>query len=278
MNQHLHDLCEFLRIPSISTDSAHRGDMQKCAAWLAAKFGRAGLASQVHQTPGHPIVTARNPHRPGRRTVLIYGHYDVQPVDPLELWHSDPFEPTLENGVITARGATDNKGQILAHILGAQETIAADGDLPLNVIFLVEGEEEIGGPNLARFLQDHKNELACDLIAISDTGMLEPGRGTLTYGLRGIACLEVAIGGPDKDLHSGLYGGAITNPLTALARLLATLHDAGGRKCQKKCNHAFHRRHWRRRKVTAPWNAPGAGPPPNSTASMAATRARVPRP
>ena len=226
---HLHDLFEFLRIPSISTDSAHRDDMQKCASWLAAKFDAIGLQSQIHQTVGHPIVTARNPRQAGRRTVLIYGHYDVQPVDPLNLWRSHPFEPHLANGIITARGATDNKGQILAHILGVQEYLAANRELPLNVIFLVEGEEEIGSPNLPAFLQQHKSELACDIVAISDTGMLEPGKGTMTYGLRGIACLELTVSGPDKDLHSGIYGGAINNPLTTISRLIATLHDAGGK-------------------------------------------------
>ncbi|MDR1192313.1 MAG: dipeptidase [Verrucomicrobiales bacterium] len=228
--QHLDDLFAFLRIPSISTDSARRDDLQRCASWLAEKFTVSGLRAKLHQTPGHPVVTARNRHRAGRRTVLIYGHYDVQPVDPLTLWRSDPFEPALgAGGVITARGATDNKGQILAHLLGAAESIAADGDLPLNVIFLVEGEEEIGSPHLAEFLRAHRADLACDVVAISDTGMIEPGRGTLTYGLRGIACLEVTVSGPDKDLHSGLFGGAVANPLTVIARLVATLHDAGGR-------------------------------------------------
>ncbi|MDR1145461.1 MAG: dipeptidase [Verrucomicrobiales bacterium] len=230
MHQHLDDLFALLRIPSVSTDPARRDDLRRCAAWLAAKFTALGLTAEVHQTPGHPIVSARNRRVAGRRTVLIYGHYDVQPADPLALWRSDPFAPTLsDSGVITARGATDNKGQILAHILGAGATIAADGDLPLNVIFLVEGEEEIGSPHLAEFLRRQRAELACDVVAVSDTGMLAPGRGTLTYGLRGIACLEVTVSGPDKDLHSGIFGGAVANPLTVLARLLATLHAADGR-------------------------------------------------
>ncbi|MDR2463673.1 MAG: dipeptidase [Verrucomicrobiales bacterium] len=229
MTDHLSDLFAFLRIPSVSTDSARRADLRQCASWLADKFTAIGLTAQIHQTPGHPIVSARNRRRADRRTVLIYGHYDVQPVDPLTLWRGDPFEPTLSaDGVITARGATDNKGQILAHILGVAETIAADGDLPLNIIFLVEGEEEIGSPHLAAFLREHRDELACDIIAISDTGMIEPNRGTLTYGLRGIACLELTVSGPDKDLHSGIYGGAVANPLTVISRLVATLHDAAG--------------------------------------------------
>lgn len=226
---HLDALVQFLRFPSISTDPAHRSDMQACAEWLASRFRTMGLATAIHPTPGHPIVTARNTHRAGRRTVLIYGHYDVQPVDPLHLWKHDPFEPRIENGVITARGATDNKGQILAHILGVETALQAGGDLPVNIVFLIEGEEEIGSPSLPDFLRTHRTELACDVVAISDTGMIAPGCPTLTYGLRGICCLEIRLHGPDKDLHSGIYGGAVANPITQLARLIATLHDDEGR-------------------------------------------------
>ena len=223
------DLCEFLRFPSISTDPLHKQDVAACADWLQKKLSAIGLESQIHATPGHPVVLARNLHQAGLKTVLIYGHYDVQPVDPVSLWQQDPFDPQIRDGRIHARGATDNKGQILAHILGVAETLRREGKLPVNLIFLIEGEEEIGSPNLAAFLEQHRSELACDIVVISDTGMIEPGRGTLTYGLRGITCLEIKITGPDKDLHSGIYGGAVANPLTVLSPLLATLHDPSGK-------------------------------------------------
>lgn len=225
----LADLFAFLRFPSVSTDSRHAGDVRACADWLAAKLTSMGLAAQTHATPGHPVVVARNAHLPGRRTVLIYGHYDVQPVDPLALWHSAPFEPEIRDARIWARGAADNKGQMLAHVLGVEQTLRRQGELPLNLIFLFEGEEEIGSPNLAPFLLAHRAELACDVIAISDTGMVAPGVATMGYGLRGISCCEVIVRGPKGDLHSGLFGGAVANPATAVARLVASLHDPEGR-------------------------------------------------
>jgi acetylornithine deacetylase/succinyl-diaminopimelate desuccinylase-like protein len=164
-----------------------------------------------------------------RDDVSAYGHYDVQPADPLDLWTSPPFEPRLANGIITARGAADNKGQIMAHILGVEAALASGDGLPVNVLFVVEGEEEIGSPNLGAFLALHAEELRCDVVLISDTTMVAPGVPTLTYGLRGIGGIEVRVTGPAIDLHSGIYGGAVQNPITALARLLATLHDAEGR-------------------------------------------------
>jgi acetylornithine deacetylase/succinyl-diaminopimelate desuccinylase-like protein len=222
-------LFEFLRFPSVSTDPTRRDRVAACAEWLVAKLTGFGLAANLHPTDGHPIVTARNAHVPGRRTVLIYGHYDVQPEDPVNEWTSAPFEPVVRDGVIYGRGSTDNKGQILAHILGVAETLKTKGDLPVNLIFLIEGEEEIGSKHLATFLQQHREELRCDVIAVSDTGMVSRGVPTFTYGLRGIAALEVKVSGPKTDLHSGIYGGMVMNPITALARLLATLHDADGR-------------------------------------------------
>ena len=228
MTPELKDLFEFLSFPSVSTDSRHKGDVLACSAWLQAKLSSMGLATQIHETPGHPIVTARNTHRPDRKTVLIYGHYDVQPADPLNLWKTPPFSPEIRDGKIWARGATDNKGQMLAHVLGIGKTIEEKGDLPVNIILLFEGEEEIGSPNLAPFLAKHKADLACDIIAISDTGMVAPNTGTLGYGLRGIACAEVKITGPARDLHSGLFGGAVANPATAIARLVASLHLPDG--------------------------------------------------
>ena len=222
-------LLEFLRFPSISTDPAHRADVARCADWLIAQLTASGLKAALHPTAGHPIVIARNAHQPGRRTVMIYGHYDVQPVDPLELWDSPPFEPRIENDIVFARGATDNKGQILAHILGIAATLREKGDLPVNLIVLVEGEEEIGSAHLEEFLTTHRDELRCDLIAISDTGMVARGVPTFTYGLRGIGALELKVTGPATDLHSGIYGGAVANPATAVARLVASLHHADGR-------------------------------------------------
>ncbi len=225
----LETLFSFLRFPSISTDSTHAADVRACAEWLNAKLADMGLTTEIHETPKHPIVVARNGHLPGRRTVLIYGHYDVQPVDPLSLWTSDPFEPVIRDNRIWARGATDNKGQMMAHVLGVQKTLRESGDLPVNLIFLFEGEEEIGSPNLASFLLHHCDELKCDVIAISDTGMVAPGVPTLGYGLRGITCCEVILRGPKGDLHSGLFGGAVANPAAAIARLVTSLHSFDGK-------------------------------------------------
>lgn len=225
----LEDLFSFLRYPSISTDSAHAADVRACAAWLMEKLGAMGLTAELHQTPKHPVVIARNEHIAGRRTVLIYGHYDVQPVDPLSLWATDPFDPVIRDGKIWARGATDNKGQMMAHVLGVEKTLRENQSLPVNLIFLFEGEEEIGSPNLAAFLHANRDDLRCDVIAISDTGMVAPGVPTLGYGLRGIACCEVILRGPKGDLHSGLFGGAVANPATAMARLISSLHSPDGR-------------------------------------------------
>jgi acetylornithine deacetylase/succinyl-diaminopimelate desuccinylase-like protein len=229
MDAHLAQLFDFLRFPSISTDPVCRDDVSACGEWLYEKFVSIGLFAQVHGTPGHPVIFARSQPRPGRPTVLIYGHYDVQPADPLDLWTSPPFEPRLADGIITARGAADNKGQIMAHVLGVEGLLAAGRELPVNVLFVVEGEEEIGSPNLGAFLAEHAEELRCDVVVISDSTMVAPGVPTLTYGLRGIGCIEVRVTGPAIDLHSGIYGGAVQNPITALARLLATLHDSEGR-------------------------------------------------
>lgn len=227
--QQLEEFFTFLKFPSISAQSSHRPDMLECAVWLVGKLGHMGLQAGLEQTHGHPVVLAKNKHLPGRPTVLIYGHYDVQPPDPLALWNHPPFEPHLENGIVTARGATDNKGQILSHLFGVQEQLAEGKDLPVNLIFLIEGEEEIGSPNLAEFLEKNKKDLACDVVVISDTGMIDRGVPTLTYALRGISCLGIRLTGPDKDLHSGIYGGAVANPARVLSTLLAGLHDPDGR-------------------------------------------------
>ncbi len=225
----LDEFFEFLRFPSISTDSRHKGDVDACADWLVEKFRGMGLKPEKHPTSGHPIVIARNEAKPDRPTVLIYGHYDVQPVDPVEEWDSPPFEPTVKGDKIFCRGATDNKGQHFAHMLGVEETLKEHGDLPVNLIFLIEGEEEVGSPNLAPFLEEHKEDLKCDICAVSDTGMIGPGIPTLTYGLRGITCLDFTVRGPSLDLHSGIYGGAVANPAQVVAELVAGLHDPDGR-------------------------------------------------
>lgn len=225
----LDDLLTCLRFASVSTDSKHNDDTRACAQWLVAKLQGMGLTTQLHETPGHPVIVAKNKHLAGRRTVLLYGHYDVQPVEPLSEWLSPPFEPTIRDGRIYCRGATDNKGQLIAHVSGLAETLAQHNDLPVNLTILFEGEEEIGSPNLKPFLEAHRQELACDVVAISDTGMVAEGVGTFTYGLRGISCMEVKVHGPSIDLHSGIFGGAVANPATMAARLVSTLHDAEGR-------------------------------------------------
>jgi acetylornithine deacetylase/succinyl-diaminopimelate desuccinylase-like protein len=228
-DNYLEDYYSFLRFPSVSTDDKYKEKLQQCADWLVKKLTSIGLETQLVPTKRHPIVWARNKHKPGRRTVLIYGHYDVQPPEPLELWESPPFEPVLKNGYVFARGATDNKGQILAHILGIQETIEQSGDLPVNLHLVIEGEEEIGSANLGGFLEKNRDALKSDVAVVSDTGMIARGMPTLSYGLRGVTALELKVTGPKMDLHSGVFGGAVQNPITALAQLLATLHDREGR-------------------------------------------------
>jgi acetylornithine deacetylase/succinyl-diaminopimelate desuccinylase-like protein len=224
-DKHLDDFFSFLRFPSVSTDDAFAKDVAACADWVAKKLTSIGLEAEVVPTAGHPIVWGRNKQKAGRKTVMIYGHYDVQPPDPLDLWESPPFEPVLKNDYVFARGATDNKGQILSHILGVQETLAEKGDLPVNIHFVIEGEEEVGSGNLPRFLQDHRDALRCDIAVVSDTGMVGRGIPTLSYGLRGVTALEMKVTGAKMDLHSGVFGGAVANPITALAQTLATLHD-----------------------------------------------------
>jgi acetylornithine deacetylase/succinyl-diaminopimelate desuccinylase-like protein len=228
-DDYLEEYYSFLRFPSVSTDDQYKEQLSECGHWLVKKLTGIGLDTQLVPTRGHSIVWARNKHQPGRRTILIYGHYDVQPPDPLELWDSPPFEPVLKDGYVFARGATDNKGQILSHILGIQETIEQEGELPVNMHLVIEGEEEIGSVNLGGFLSENRDALKCDVAVVSDTGMVARGVPTLSYGLRGVTAMEIKVTGPKMDLHSGIYGGAVANPVTALAQLLATLHDREGR-------------------------------------------------
>jgi len=225
----INSLIEFLRFPSVSADKQFKPHVEACADWLMRRFKKAGLDAEIHPTGGSPVVLARNDRKPGRKTVLIYGHYDVQPPDPLELWQTPPFEPEIRDGRIFARGSSDNKGQIFAHLIGVEKSLQSRGDLPVNVIFLVEGEEETGSPHLKDFLRKHIAELTADIVAISDTRMVAPGVPTFSYGLRGMLCVEVRLTGPAMDLHSEIFGGSVANPATVLVQLLAKLHDSHGK-------------------------------------------------
>ena len=217
---------QFLRIPSVSTEPDHKKDVQKAAEFLAQRFRDANLPKvEVVPTAGHPIVLAEWLGAPGAPTILVYGHYDVQPVGELSEWKSPPFEPVIHDGKIWARGATDDKGQLLVHLLAAEAHLRENGSLPVNVKFLIEGEEEIGSEHLGEFLVAQRERLACDAVVISDTAMFAPGVPSICTGLRGIAYTEVTLRGPATDLHSGSFGGAIENPAFALARLIATLKD-----------------------------------------------------
>ena len=221
-------LLEFLKIPSVSTKPEHAEDLRRCAKWLADRLTKMGLKAEVRPTGGHPVVVAKNEHKPGRPTVLFYGHYDVQPPEPLEKWITPPFEPTIRDGAIYARGAVDDKGQVWAH-LQAINAWQARGGLPINLTVLIEGEEEIGSDNLEKFVRDNRDYLKADLAVISDTNQFARGLPAITYGLRGLVYTEVFITGADHDTHSGLYGGAIPNPANILCRLLGNLHDSRGR-------------------------------------------------
>ena len=223
----IHDeLFDFLRIPSVSARSEHKPDMLRAAEWLAAHMRDVGLSTEIVPTAGHPIVIGEW-HKAGgdAPTVLIYGHYDVQPAEPLELWESPPFEPTVRHGRIYARGSVDDKGQLYLHVKALEAHLRARGTLPINVIVLAEGEEEVGSPNLASFIEAHAKRLACDAVVISDSSMFAPGLPSILSSLRGLAYFQIDVHGPSVDLHSGSYGGAVINPATALARMVATFHD-----------------------------------------------------
>ncbi len=227
---YVNELVDYLKIPSISTLAENKKDMQSCAKFTARKLKEAGLSRvEIFQTEGHPIVYGEWLGAPGKPTILVYGHYDVQPVDPIDLWDTPPFEPTIKNGKIFARGATDDKGQLYVHIKSVEAYFKQKGSLPLNIKFLIEGEEEIGSKNLEPFINSNKDLLKCDTVLISDTSLYEAGIPTITYGLRGLSFLEVELTGPDRDLHSGSYGGSVANPANVLADLIAKLHDKNGK-------------------------------------------------
>ncbi len=229
-DSYIEELKDYLRIPSVSTLKSHKKDMKACANFVSKKMKDAGLKKvKLYPTKGNPLVYGEWLGAPGKPTVLIYGHYDVQPADPIELWDSDPFEPVIKNGDIFARGADDNKGQNFVHIKSVEAFMRTKGELPVNVKFLIEGEEEVGSESIGVFLKQNKSLLKCDAVLISDTSLFGPGIPTINYGLRGLAYMEVELTGPAMDLHSGSFGGAVANPINELAKLIAKLHDKNGR-------------------------------------------------
>ncbi|MEW9500953.1 dipeptidase [Jeotgalibacillus marinus] len=228
-DQHLNELTEWLSIPSVSSLSEHKEDTLRGAEWIADSLKKIGMENiKLHPTKGHPVVYADWIHAENKPTVLIYGHYDVQPVDPLHLWETAPFEPTIRDNKIFARGATDDKGQFFMHLKAIEALMNIHGELPVNVKFLIEGEEEIGSVNLPAFVEENQELLASDVILISDTGMQEKGRPAICYGLRGLAGVQIDVKGAKGDLHSGLYGGGVQNALHALVQLLESFRDDNG--------------------------------------------------
>jgi acetylornithine deacetylase/succinyl-diaminopimelate desuccinylase-like protein len=225
----LDEMLDLLRIPSVSAKSEHREDMRRCAEAVRERLLQAGAdKAEVMETAGHPVVYGEKIVDASKPTVLVYGHYDVQPAEPLELWNAPPFEPTIKDGKIYARGSADDKGQFYMHVK-ALETLVKTGTLENNIKFLIEGEEEVGSPNLGTFVAQHKELLKADVILISDSAMLSMEHPSLDIGVRGLSYIEVEITGPNRDLHSGIYGGAVANPITILAKMIASCHDAQNR-------------------------------------------------
>lgn len=229
-DEYLEELKEYLRIPSISTLKENKEDVIKCAEFTEQKMKQAGLTkTEIFETDGHPIVYGEWLGAPGKPTILIYGHYDVQPVDPLDEWETPPFEPDIRDNKIFARGATDDKGQLFIHMKSFEAFLKAGSTPPVNVKYIIEGEEEVGSTSLEPFIKEHQELLACDAILISDTSLYADGVPTITYGLRGLTYAEIEVKGPSQDLHSGSYGGAVTNPVNALAQIIAKMHDENGK-------------------------------------------------
>ncbi len=227
--KHLEELFEFLRIPSISSLSEHKEDIQTAANWLADRLRNLNIENvSIDQTAGHPVVYGEWLHAEGKPTILFYGHYDVQPVDPLNLWDSEPFKPEIRDNKLFARGASDDKGQVFMHLKMIEALFATEGTLPVNVKFIYEGEEEIGSPNLPAYVEENKEKLAADFILISDTGLYAPGKPAVCYGLRGLTGVQIDVRGAKGDLHSGLYGGGVQNAIHALAEILASFRDKHG--------------------------------------------------
>ena len=225
----LENLKAALRIPSVSSQSEHKPDVRRCAEHIVAHLQSIGMTrAEVVSTPGHPVVYAEWLGAPGKPTVLLYGHYDVQPPEPLELWKTPPFEPTEKNGNLYARGACDDKGQVYMHLSAIEAHLAVNKKLPINIKLVIEGEEEAGSESLEGFLVGHRKELDADVIVVSDTGMLSPDHPALTYALRGILYTQIEVVGPARDLHSGEFGGSVMNPANALAGIIAALKDSDG--------------------------------------------------
>jgi len=228
-DRYLRELTQYLAIPSVSALAEHAADMRRCADWTADHLRAIGLQNvRVIDTPGHPVVYADWLNAPGAPTVLFYGHYDVQPVDPLDQWISPPFEATVRGNELFARGATDDKGQLFVHVKALEAHLGQTGSLPINARVVFEGEEEIGSPNLDQFIRDHKDELACDVVVISDSGMFDKGVPSICYGLRGLSYFQIDLRGTTTDLHSGSFGGAVANPAFVLAQVLSQMKDRGG--------------------------------------------------
>ena len=223
------ELKAWLKIPSVSADSKYKTDVEKAAEFVANDLKKSGLKTEIIKTAGHPIVYAEWLNAPGKPTLMFYGHYDVQPVDPVSQWITPPFEPTERNGNLHARGASDDKGQCFTHVKAVEAWLKTEGKLPINVKFLIEGEEESGGGNLEAFIEHNHEKLKCDYVVVSDSGQFAPGYPAITYGLRGIMTFEFALQGPKQDLHSGGFGGAIANPANNLTSIIAALHDANRR-------------------------------------------------
>ena len=225
-DEHLHDLYELLRIPSVSAQSQHKGDIELAAKWVAERLRGAGLDRvEIVPTKMHPLVYGESLQAPGKPTVLFYGHYDVQPAEPLDLWTSPAFEPAIRGGNLFGRGTADDKGQVHIHIRALDALRQTSGKLPINIKVLIEGEEEVGSESLWDYVQRNKAKLAADALVVSDTSMLAPGVPSITYGLRGLNYYEIEITGPAQDLHSGIFGGAVPNPLTVMTELFAKFHD-----------------------------------------------------
>ena len=225
------ELCDYIRFPSVSAQPQHKKDIAACAEWLERHCLQIGLKTRLCQTKGNPILMAQTPRRglKGRPHFVVYGHYDVQPAEPFELWTSPPFEPRIAGRMLYARGSSDNKGQNFAHLKAVEAYLKTGTELPCDLTFVIEGEEEVGCENLPPFLKAHRQALRCDAVVVSDTGMPSLKHPALTYALRGITALEIKLHGPSRDLHSGIYGGSVENPAMALCQLLASLRDRNGR-------------------------------------------------
>jgi acetylornithine deacetylase/succinyl-diaminopimelate desuccinylase-like protein len=229
-DRHLNELMEVLRIPSVSTDPARADEVKRAAAWVKSRLDRAGCTrTEIFETKRHPIVYGEWLGVPGAPTILFYGHYDVQPEDPVDLWTSPAFQPTVRDGRLYARGACDDKGQFIIHVNAFEAYLKTGGSCPVNVKFLIEGEEEIGSPNLEPFIAARKDLLACDAVVVSDTAMFDKKTPSIVHGLRGLSYLQVDVRGTARDLHSGTFGGSVINPAFALAHIIAGLKDAKGK-------------------------------------------------